>query len=316
MKKECSILIFLSFIECYSWSSASHKGMTRHAMKEILKISGGPTTTDTVHVKYNMMIDFFQTMFKGMGAGADGILFSAIGAMADLGVSQDRFNIDTVMTYSNMQEADIIAQAGRDPDGFDDKTGIFGAGNCLVGHMYAPTGLGFADYMVDYFYKKAVATYKKGQTLRALIYLAYATNYYADVAIPVHAEADFLNQKNIKAQWSVHSKIEDWIANNWTLFDTTAAEAACAPLPVCDIKAGVRSLGLETYQKVSEWYKAWDVTKSDPTTPKYQSEFKDLVKEQVWKATPRISGLLLKFKKEVNYGPIIVYKVLPMKKKK
>jgi hypothetical protein len=320
MMKKITFLLLIILCQTQSsfpWGGTTHRGMTKAAAEAIIPLLDDKPDSFSVAVKYNMMIDFFQTIFKGMGTEASGLLFSAIGAIADLAISEDRYDIDTTMKYGNMTELEIISEAGQDPDDFDDGTGIFGNGKCLVGHMCAPNGLGFADYMVNFFYEKAVASYKKGKRLEALVYLGYACHYLVDVGLPVHAEANFLNQKNIQAQWEIHSKIEDWISNNWEYsFQKIADEAAKAPLPVCDIQAMVRSLGLETYEKLSEWYKAWDVSSANTSEPRYKSDFMALVKEQIWRTVPRASGLFLKFKKEVNYSTALNIQIIPMKIKK
>lgn len=319
--KTCMCILLLA-TQSFPWGGTTHRGMTKAAAKEILQLSDtGTATTLSVKVKYDMSIDFFQTIMKGMSTELSGLLLSGIGAIADYGLSKDRYQIDATLTYTNQIELEIITEAGQDPDDFDDQTGIFGAGKCLVGHMYAPNGLGFADYMVDYFYKKAVASYKAGKWTEALVHIGYASHYLVDVGLPIHAEADFLNQKNIQMQYNIHSKMEDWIANNWkTLFQSVADEAAKEPLPMCDIPATVRSLGLETYQKASEWYKAWDLSAEegkDPTNfgPRYKDNFIDLVNEAIYRCVPRMSGLFLKFKQEVNYGVIAGIKVQKKKLK-
>ena len=260
-------------------------------------------------------------MFQGIGIGPVGLVCSAIGAIADVAVSEDRYSIDTQMVYDDSLEIDIITRAGEDPDTFDDKTGVFDKGMVLLGHMYGPNGLGFADYMTEFFYNEAVKSYKKGKRVEALVYLGYASHYMVDVAIPVHAEADYLSQDNLTPQFELHSKIEKWPSENWTTkfgdesFDDTAQKAAKVPMPVCDIQATVRSMGLETYQKLSRWYKAWDVNSATPDEPKYKSEFINLVREQLWMCVPRVSGLFLKFKKEVNYtDKILIYKIEEIKK--
>jgi hypothetical protein len=303
MKKEF-LFLFCLFIgnEAFSWSIQTHEHVTQAAAQAILHPSNSSTTHLTVTVKYDMITDFFHSMFKSIGIGEVGIVCSAIGAGADLYVSADRYSIDTKMVYDDSTELSIMTRSGEDPDTFDDKTGVFGSGKVMLGHMYAPTGLGFADFMTELFYDKAVESYQKGNRMEALVYLGYASHYMIDASIPVHAEADYLNQKNLTPQWEIHSKIEKWISDNdSTLFRKTEKAAAKVPMPVCDIQATVRSMGLETYQKLSRWYKAWDVNSATPTEPKYKSEFIDLVKEQLWMCVPRVSGLFLKFKKEVNY---------------
>lgn len=299
MKKVIIVLIclFISPAVLYCWSSASHKGMTRVAAKEIFKLDTVSVKNLSVKVDYNMFIDFFRTILKGTG-GMEGMLLSSVGLIIDASISENQYNIDTTMTYKNTTEIKMIAEAGQNPDKFDDKTAVFGDGKCLVGHMYAPNGLGFADYMTEYFYKEADTAYTDGKTQLAYAYLGYASHYLVDVAVAVHAEADFLNQKNLQLQWDLHSTIEDWIANNWNkYFDKTAIEAAKYPMPVCNIPATVRSLGLETYPHLAEWYQAWGI--SSRKSPKNLKKFNKLVEEAIWRCVPKVSGLFLKFKQNV-----------------
>ncbi len=293
------ILYFPSSSFC--WNRNPHREMTKAAAKQVLRLDDKTLYTVSVKVKYNMLDDFFTTICAGIDMGAGGIISSAIGAIADVAISETKYEIDTSVDIKDSTELDIMTECGHEPDWFDAGTGLFGEGDCMVGHMYTPNGLGFADYMTDYFYKKAVTSYKAGSKLEGLAYLGFASHYLADVGLPIHEEADYLNQKNIQLQKQLHGAIEDWSETDWPTLQATVDSAAKCPMPACDIQGMVRGLGLETYPKLAEWYNAWDV-KSGLSKPKYESNFRILEKEAIWRIVPRITGLFMRFKKEVNYS--------------
>jgi hypothetical protein len=302
MKKAIVLFCLLIYpVFLYPWGATTHRGMTRAAAKTILKMGSKPVTNLSVHIYYDLNIDFFQTILKGTGK-MEGMLLSSIGAIIDKSISDDKIKVDSTKIYKNTTEIKMMAEAGQDPDDFDKKTGVFGESTGLIGHIYAPNGLGFADFMTKFFYDKAIKEYNAGKHQRGLAYLGYATHYIVDVAIPVHAEADFLNQKNLQLQWDLHNKLEDWVSDNWnTYFQVTADSAAKVPMPACDIGAMVRGLGLETYPTLAEWYQAWGLSSNN--APKNLNWFIDLVKESIWRCVPRVSGLFLKFRDAVGYKP-------------
>jgi len=163
------------------------------------------------------------------------------------------------LIWNNPTLDNIIAVAGSDPDSIDEGTSLIAKGECLIGHIYAPNGIGFADVMVELFYDKAVAVWKAGYENRAYVYLAYASHYFEDAGIPLHAEADYRNLSTLQWQLSYHSATEAWVSDNWEThnFQTVADSAAKVPMPICDIGAAVRSLAMEIYPDIAEWNKAW-----------------------------------------------------------
>ncbi|MBN1999787.1 hypothetical protein JW935_19685, partial [candidate division KSB1 bacterium] len=200
----------------------------------------------------------------------------------------------------------IMAHAGTAPDDFDGPTGLIGDGEMLIGHIYAPNGIGFADFMTQYFYNEAVEAWKKNQKYHAAVYLCYASHYLEDAGIPVHAEADYRNLDVLQWQLGYHSYTESYVADNWSKYSATSDSAAAVPMPVCDISSMVRSLAMETYPDVAGWTKAWgykgggDYKKGDE--PVNVKMFDELVKQEIWRCVPRVSGMFLKFKTEVMKG--------------
>ena len=299
----------------YPWSYYSHVGMTRAAARYVFNLDTTSTAPKigefTVIIKYEMHIDFAKTVGKNLGFFG-GLLESFIGSIVDMKLSEDKFKVNETMTYPPPKKKylntldKIIAEAGSHPDDFDKKTGLIGEGDMLLGHIYAPNGIGFADYMVEFFYNKADTAYQKGKKNEAFVYLAYASHYLVDAGIPVHAEADYRNINVLQWQLKYHSYTEKYVSENWKKYQATADSAAKVPMPVCDIRAMVRSLAMETYPDIAEWNHAWGSKGGGEyktgDQPANQKRFDELVRQEIWRCVPRVSGLFMKFKQEVMKG--------------
>lgn len=306
------VLLFIPISSINPWGGKSHSGMTKAAAKSVFNLDTLTTYTVKVHVEYNMSVDFAKTVGMGIGGNFSPVA-ALIGTIVDKAVIDKKFDVKWDSTFVGTQDK-LFELAGSAPDNFDAPTGLIGEGDCLIGHIYAPNGIGFADYMVEYFYKKAVDAWKKNKNL-AFIYLGFASHYFVDAGIPVHAEADYRNLNVLQWQYKYHSYTEGWISDNWDFrYKSTVDSAAQVALPVCDIGAGVRSLAFETYPDIAEWNSAWGAkggtsfeemmgSESGSTVkedPQNLTRFDELVKMEIWRCVPRVVGLFIKFKKEVG----------------
>ncbi len=305
------IILILSFSiagQLYAWGGDTHRGMTRAAAKFVF----GPFSTVKIDsffvpVNYSMAANFSKTMMMGF---AGGVFSTFVGLTLDNTVFKDDLAVDDTMYYGYpetgpMTVASMFAEAGQDPDNFDGEVLMDGGPKVL--HMYSPNGIGYADVMTEYFYNKAKDAISNKDTLKAFVYLGYASHYLADCGIPVHTEMDFINIKVLLWQWKFHHHMEDWISSNWSKkwnmkngsvisFSEEADSAAKVPVPVCDVAGSVRSLSFETYPDLAEWMDAWgnDVNKG----PKDEEKFIELVIQEIWRSVPRITGMFMKFKTE------------------
>ena len=313
------ILIFL-LAGCqiaFGWSYNSHVNMTALAAAYVFNLDTSAAAPKVapfqVRIKYDVHEDFGETVGMSLNLlGTGGILESFVGAIIDVTVLEDKFKVDTIMTYPPPKKPSvntlykIMKEAGSDPDTYDARTGLIGRGEMLVGHIYGPNGIGFADFMAQFCYNQAVKAWKQNQKNQAFVFLAYASHYIEDCGIPVHAEADYRNLDVLQWQMGYHSFTEDYVADHWMeKYQATAAEAAQVPMPVCDIGAMVRSLAMETNPDIAEWNKAWGQKggKYNPgDQPANQKKFDELVKQEIWRCVPRVSGLFMKFKQEVMGG--------------
>ena len=302
----------------WGWGYNSHVGMTRAAAQFVF----GLDTTDAapkvkkfkVHIKYSMHSDFARGMGKNLSImGGGGILESFVGSMIDMKLSKDKFAIDTWLEYPPPDSLaldtwwEIMGLAGYHPDKYDGPTGLLGEGEMTIGHIYGPGGFGFADQMCEWAYGQAVKAWKANKPNEAKVFLGYASHYLEDCGISVHAEADYRNLKVMQEQIVYHSYTEGYVSVHWDkYFQATADSAAKVPMPVCDIAATARALSMETYPDVAEWYAAWGNkgggAEYDGTgIPANQKLFHEVVRREIWRAVPRVSGLMLKFKNEVMY---------------
>jgi len=306
--------IFLSSNIVYPWGYWSHAGMTGAAAREVFNLDASKTATkiDTfkVNIKYDMQVDFGKTVGMGLGIlGTPGVLESFVGSIIDVTVLKDKFRVDHTMTYPVLDKKKevntldkIMREAGTHPDSFDAKTGLIGEGDMLLGHIYAPNGLGFTDIMAEFCYNNAVKAWMKNED-ESFVWLSYASHYIVDAGIAVHAEADYRNLHVLQWQLRYHTFTEKYVSNNWKKYKATADSAAKFPLPVCDIGATVRSLAMETYPDLAEWNKAWgqsgggDYQEGDE--PANVKKFDEVVKREIWRCVPRIAGLFMKFKEDV-----------------
>lgn len=316
MRRLILIYIFTGLIpvSSFSWIGDAHRDMTESAMKAVLKLDNTkPLKKDTVFIKYDLPMNFAQSIFMNVGlAGGGGIVESFIGFIVDQTVWDDQMEVDTFMVYPppgkpNMTLYQMVRECGRSPDDFDAKTGLIGEGDCLIGHIITPNGIGFADYLAEHFYNLAVKNYKKNKQ-KAYAYLGYATHYIEDAGIPLHTEADWSNIQGLQFQYNFHTYTEKWVDANWSRYKGTADSAAMAPMPVCDIRAMVRALAYETSPDITQWTQAWgmkgggdwdsdDISKNP--NPSNIKKFDDVVKRCIWRIVPRVSGLFAKFKQDV-----------------
>ncbi|MCK5455119.1 MAG: hypothetical protein KAJ16_12190 [Calditrichia bacterium] len=307
------IYIFLGSSMIYPWGYYSHTGMTAAAAREVFNLDTSKTAPKIsqfkVNIKYDMEVDFGKTVGMSLGIlGTAGFLESFVGSIIDMEISKDKFRVDETLTYPPPKKPyvntlyKIMAEAGSDPDTYDANTGLAGKGKMLVGHIYAPNGIGFTDIMAEFCYNNAVKAWKQKNKNEAFVWLSYASHYVVDAGIPVHAEADYRNLNVLQWQLKYHTFTESYVSNNWQKYKATADSAAKVPMPVCDIGAMVRSLAMETYPDLAEWNKAWgqkggeEYKKGDE--PANVKKFDELVKREIWRCVPRIAGLFLKFKNE------------------
>jgi hypothetical protein len=306
--------ILFSINMVYSWGYWSHAGMTGAAAREVFNLDTSNTAkkigTFKVNIKYDMQVDFGKTVGMGLGIlGTPGVLESFVGSIIDVTVLKDKFKVDHTITYPPLDKTSwcntlykIMREAGAHPDSFDAKTGLIGDGEMLLGHIYAPNGLGFTDIMAEFCYNKAEKAWPKKKN-EAFVWLSYTSHYLVDAGIPVHAEADYRNLHVLQWQIRYHAHTESYISHNWKKYKASADSAAKFPMPVCDIGATVRSLAMETYPDLAEWNKAWgqkgggDYEKGDE--PANVKKFDELVKREIWRCVPRIAGLFMKFKMDV-----------------
>ncbi len=309
MKIKYLIVVGLLFVShtAWSWGYNTHFGLTRAASRYVFNPNRKTQIKLSVPVKWDMAdVDFGKTIGMSMGGG---LFESYIGMIIDNAALKDKYKVDMTLDYpykgSRLAMKDsssmdvIMAVAGTDPDSIDQDTGLLEQGECLFGHSYAANGVGFADVMTEYFYKLAVKTWKSDQKT-ALVYLCYASHYLADAGVPVHAEADYRNIKTIQWQMSFHNSSERWVGENWDTmkYQAVADSAAQVPMPVCDIASMVRSLAIETYPDLAEWSQAWGY-KAGTSTPANIKKLDDMVRMEILRVVPRISGMFIKFKDEV-----------------
>ncbi|MBN2410854.1 zinc dependent phospholipase C family protein [candidate division KSB1 bacterium] len=313
MKYKITTLILLIYISCtFGWGQHTHRGMTKAAIDAVFGVDSTEVNF-TIKIKYDPDAYIASTVLMGFGGTSYSPLATLTGLIIDETYVDSKLTVDTTWVFPDKTDDkwkykttipvyDMFIEAGQDPDGFDDPTALAGEGRLLLGHMYTPNGIGYADQMTKYFYDKAVNAYtKKNDKYLAFAYLGFATHYFADVFVPVHVESDYLDVNNLMYQINSHSDVEDWISTNWyAMFQTEAEKAAKYPMPVCDIPATVRSMAIETYQDAAPMMKAWGVGSS---SPKDQKSFKQIVNKEIWRCVPRISGMYLKFQEDVNYKP-------------
>jgi hypothetical protein len=318
MKKSLSIFFcfVLSGSAVFAWSYNSHVGMTGAAAAYVFNLDKSATAPIvkpfSVNIKYDMHVDFGKTAGMGFNiSGTGGVLESFVGSIIDMTVIDEKFKVDTTMNYPPPKKPQlntlykIMREAGSDPDTYDAKTGLIGRGQMLIGHIYGPNGIGFADFMVEFCYNQAVNAWKQNQKNQAYVFLAYASHYLEDCGIPLHAEADYRNLRSLQMALKYHTFTEDYVSENWQVrgYQAIADSAARVPMPVCDISAMARSLAMETYPDLAEWNRAWgekgggDYQKGDE--PVNQKVFDELIRQEIWRCVPRVSGLFMKFKQEV-----------------
>jgi len=301
MKNIMTSLIILIYVTCaFGWGGDTHRGMTKAAVHAIFGVDSTIVNL-SFKVAYDPDAYIATTVLMGFG-GNYSPLATFTGLVLDETYVDSKLTVDTTWVYKNITADSMFTEAGQDPDNIDDETGLAGNGKVLLGHMYTPNGIGYADQMTQYFYDKAVDAYKnKNDKYLAFAYLGFASHYFEDAFIPCHVESYYLDVDNLMFQLHAHSAVESWTSNNWNaLFQKEAEEAAKYPMPVCDIAATVRSMALETYWDTTPMMKAWGVGSG---SPKDLKRFKQLVNKEIWRCLPRISGMYLKFKEDVNYKP-------------
>lgn len=301
----------------YGWGYDSHVGMTRTAAQFVFGFDTTATAPKvkpfTVKIKYDMNVDFCKSMGKNLNLmGGGGLIESFVGSAIDKELSNSKFKVDTQISYPTKEQPqwdtlyEIMGLAGQHPDVFDEPTGLLGDGVMTIGHIYGPNGFGFADEMTEWCYGKAVEAWKAKKEEEALVFLGYACHYMEDCGIAVHVEADYRNLRVMQEQSVYHSYTEGYVSKHWKArkYQAMADSAAKFPMPVCDIGATARALAMETYPDITEWMKAWgnkgggesyDGT-GQPANPKL---FDEVVRREIWRCVPRVSGLMLKFKHEV-----------------
>ena len=303
MKNMLTTLLLLIFVSCaFGWGGDTHRGMTKAAVHAIFGVDSTIVNL-SFKVAYDPDAYIATTVLMGFG-GNYSPLATFAGLVLDETYVDSKLTIDTTWVYKNITADSMFTEAGQDPDDIDNETGLAGDGKVLLGHMYTPNGIGYADQMTQYFYDKAVDAYtKKNNKYLAFAYLGLASHYFEDAFIPFHVESYYLDVDNLMFQLNAHSAVESWTSNNWnSLFQKEAEKAAKYPMPVCDIAATVRSMALETYWDTTPMMKAWGVS-AGSGQPKDLERFKQLVNKEIWRCLPRISGMYLKFKEDVNYQP-------------
>jgi hypothetical protein len=255
------------------------------------KYSGLPSSDTnvviTVHVNWNL--DSIQKTLGYKGQDMQGLLLTLFTISA--GAKFEVHDSDTVQPADT--DSALFFIWGRKPDDFDDPTN---AVNAMFGHMYVPSGGGFADGMCKFFFNTAVREYKAGSRRKAYAYLALSAHYLEDVGFPPHNEKNFLDGGALAWQAMYHEKIEDNLIGDSTYwfkhFDATCDSFARAPLPVCDPVMAVHSLA---------WECTWYDQDFKDYSKKSDKENLNIICQKCFRAiVPRVTGLFLAFKNKIQ----------------